>query len=223
MEQLTLAGVIGQTGCALCEVAGDDLLPDPREAHVAAPRTALTARQTLARMASARSAGRLTEYDNLRTSSRLQGTPSILLQLYERGLSATLAASNNSLAAMVPASVMPFDTLHVFDEGWTKRILNAFAAHLDRLYGKATGRWLTDTLASRFQTILEMTFIENTRWPNPHRVFRSGSKKEKEGCGGLQACEMRAVCQLMPVLLHGIWVRSSLTAAGPRAVSKTTT
>ena len=51
--------------------------------------------------------------------------------------------------------------------------------------------------------MLDMAFIEETKWSNPYKVFR-GKAKEQEGCGGLQACEMRAVCQLLPLILRGI-------------------
>ena len=204
MEQLTLAGLIGQTGCALCAAAGDALLPTPDgDAATAAPRSASAMAAGLSHMRAAFTAGRTAEFDRLRSKYRMQGTPSILLTLFQRGWLGRVAASNDQLRSLVPASAMPFDTLHVFDEGATKRVINMIAKHLDRKYGKATGSWLTDTLAMRVEVTLDMAFIEETKWPNPYKVFR-GKAKEQEGCGGLQACEMRAVCQLLPVISRGI-------------------
>ena len=117
-------------------------------------------------------------------------------------------ANAGILRDLVPASVMPFDTLHVFDEGWKKYLVNAMAHHLDEKYGKRTGRWLTDTLAMRFDAVLRLAFIEETKWPNPWLVFRGKGKKNPKGCSGLQACEMRAVFQLLPAILAGILGRS---------------
>ena len=129
MEQLTLAGLIGQTGCALCAAAGDALLPSP-DAATAAPRSASAMAAGLSHMRAAWTAGRTAEFDSLRSKYRMQGTPSILLTLFQRGWLGRVAASNDQLRSLVPASAMPFDTLHVFDEGATKRAVNMFAKHL---------------------------------------------------------------------------------------------
>ena len=201
-EQLALAALIAQTGCAMCDVPyGPELFPNGDKFE---PRSAARCKHALAAMQHAWKAQRLTEFDSLRSHNRLQGTPSILLKLYQEGLASRLAAHGGPLDGFVPGSVMPQDTLHVFDEGWSKRILHAYRHHLDALHGKATGTWLTDTLAMRFEIMLDMAFIERTKWPNPWRVFRGSGKKDSEGCSGFQACEMRAVLQLLPTLLPGI-------------------
>ena len=204
MEQVTLAGLIGLTGCSRCHVHGKKLLPSLGRDSLAAPRTAKATSDAVAQMRTAWAEGKLTSFDELRTTTRLQGVAPILLSLYQRGFLGSVAMTGSPLSNMVPASVMPLDTMHVFEEGWTKRLIIAFAHHFDRTYGKATGKWLTDTLALRFETSLNMAFIEETKWPNPWRVFRGKGKKADEGCGGLQACEMRAICQLLPTLLVGI-------------------
>ena len=204
MEQVTLAGLIGHTGCSLCDEFGEALLPTPGSHSVAAPRTAPDTSVTVAQMRSAWAAGKLSSFDALRAKSRLQGVAPILLSLYQRGFLGVVAVAGSPLSRMVPASVMPLDTMHVFEEGLTKRLITAFGHHFDRTYGKATGKWLTDTLSLRFEASLRMAFIEETKWPNPWRVFRGKGKKADEGCGGLQACEMRAVCQLLPTILIGI-------------------
>ena len=201
-EQMKLMGLIGQTGCAWCKVAYNDLLPTPGAA-VAPLRTVQDVMIATGRMQQAWKAEALTEFDRLRTQTRQQGPPPILNVLHLRGFSSELRGVSNLIDSLVPASVMPPDTLHVFDEGITKRLVNALAKHADAKYGKSYGRWLTDTLALRFQTALDMAFIEETPWPNPWLVFR-GRDKKTEGCSGLQACEMRAVCQLLPTLLPGI-------------------
>ena len=69
-----------------------------------------------------------------------------------------------------------------------------------------------DTLIMRYNVSLEMAFIEETKWPDPSMVFRGNKKKGTECCSGLQACEMRALFQLLPVLLPGIL--GEKTAAG---------
>jgi hypothetical protein len=204
VEQVTLAGLIGQTGCSLCDVHGKKLLPTLGRSSLAAPRTANATSDAVAQMRLAWAAGKLTSFDELRATTRLQGVAPILLSVYQRGFLSSVALTGSPLASMVPASVMPLDTMHVFEEGWTKRLITAFAHHFDRIYGKATGKWLTDTLSLRFEASLNMAFIEETKWPNPWRVFRGKGKKVDEGCGGLQACEMRAICQLLPTLLVGI-------------------
>jgi hypothetical protein len=64
--------------------------------------------------------GKLTSFDELRTTTRLQGVAPILLSLYQRGFLGAVAVTGSPLSNMVPASVMPLDTMHVFEEGWTK-------------------------------------------------------------------------------------------------------
>ena len=202
-EQVALAALIGQTGCALCNVPyGPELFPDGDQQFEA--RSAARMKHALALLERAWKAQRLTEFDTLRSEHRLQGTPSILLTLYEEGLAGRLAALGGPLDGFVPASVMPQDTMHVFEEGLTKRLVHAIRHNLDAAYGKATGTWLTDTLAMRMEMSLSMAFIERTKWPDQHRVFRGSGKKDSEGCSGFQASEMRAVLQLLPTLLPGI-------------------
>ena len=204
MEQTALAGLIGQTGCAMCDVADEALLldPDASDEEEAQPRTARDILSTVQRMQAAWAAGRVTEFDCLRRETRLQGCVPILVTLFERGL-VSKAVEAGFIHDIVPASIMPLDTLHVFDEGWDKRLVNAIAHHVDASHGKALGSWLTDTLKLRMETALDMAFIEETNWPNPSKVFR-GRRAKQEGCSGLQACEMRALCQLLPTILHGI-------------------
>ena len=205
-EQLALAGLIGQTGCALCCVEGDALLPDPdKEDDAPLPRTAAGIASAVAVMRTAWAAGRVGEFDRVRSESRQQGYSPILLSLFQRGLAGKVVAAG-LLRTMVPANALPFDTLHVFEEGATKRTINAIRRNVDRRFGITTGSWMTDTLCMRFEVTLRMAFIEQTKWPNPHMVFRGKSKAKKDidGCSGLQACELRAVCQLLPCLLPGI-------------------
>ena len=202
-EQMALASHIGHTGCALCIVEYSDLLPDPAAAP-AAPRTVHRMMTATRKLQNAWAADRLTEFDRLRSEFRMQGAVSILQVLFMRGFGHRLSHLPGLLGKLVPASVMPPDTLHVFDEGMTKRLVNAVAHHLDSKFGKSRGRWLTDSLALRFETALDMAFIEETRWPNPWLVFRPRGKRATEGCSGLQACEISAVCQLLRTLLAGI-------------------
>ena len=204
MEQIAVAGLIGQSGCAMCDVAYEALLPDPEasDEDEARPRTARDILSNVQRMKAAWAASRVTEFDHLRRETRLQGCVPILVTLFERGLVGK-AVEAGFINGIVPASVMPLDTLHVFDEGWGKRLVNAISHHVDACYGKAIGSWLTDTLNLRLETALDMAFIEETSWPNPSKVFR-GRRAKQEGCSGLQACEMRALYQLLPTMLHGI-------------------
>jgi hypothetical protein len=203
MEQLALAGLIGHTGCTKCDVEGSALLRNPDDdeyEHV--PRTASAIVAAIAAMHRAWTTGRRTEFDNLRTESRQQGSEPILLTLFKQGLVGK-AFEAGLLETLIPATALPFDTLHVFDEGWKKRLVAMVSTHLISRYGKATGGWLIDTLTLRFNLSLHMAFIEETKWPDSSMVFR-GKKKGVECCSGLQACEMRAVFQLLPLLLPGL-------------------
>ena len=202
MEQLALAGLIGHTGCALCDASGAELLPNPDAIIASAPRTAETIETAIASMRAAWDAGLVGDFDRVRSEARQLGAPPILLTLFQRGLLGKVFEAR-LLPALVPASVMPADALHVFDEGWGKRLVKMIIAHAARLHGKATAGWIADTLALRMAMALEMAFIEETKWPDPWRVFR-GRKGQKEGCSGLQACEMRAVMQLIVCILPGI-------------------
>ena len=207
VEQLVLAGLIGHTGCALCDVEGASLLlPSTGEVDgpAPAPRSAASTAAALESLRAAWAASRLTEFDDLRAKSRLQGATPILHTLYNRGFLSRLAESGALPSPLVPASIMPLDTLHVFEEGLTKYVVQMLGNHVDRLYGKRDGRWLTDTLTMRFMHTLALSFVEKTKWPDPWRVFRGKGKKSTKACSGLQACEMRAVLQILPPLLLGI-------------------
>ena len=127
-EQMSLASLIGHTGCGLCCVEYSDLLPDPAAAP-AAPRTARHMMMATMKLQAAWAGERLTEFDRLRTEFRMQGAVSILQILFLRGFGQRLSRSPGLLGTLVPASVMPPDTLHVFDEGMTKRLINAVAHH----------------------------------------------------------------------------------------------
>ena len=203
VEQLSLAGLIGQTGCTKCDVGGTALLPTPdaEDDGGTNPRTATTISAAVVAMKNAWAAGKRAEFDKLRTASRQQGNTPILLTLFKQGLVGRVFEAG--LRTLTPATALPFDTLHVFDEGWKKRLVAMLSTHLIAKYGKATGSWLIDTLILRYNVSLDMAFIEETKWPDSSMVFR-GKKKGVECCSGLQACEMRAVFQLLPLLLPGI-------------------
>ena len=83
------------------------------------------------RMHQAWAAGQLTDFDRLRKHTRQQGPPPILNVLHLRGFSSDLRGVSSLIDSIVPATVMPPDTLHVFDEGITKRLVNALAKHFD--------------------------------------------------------------------------------------------
>jgi len=206
VEQLVLAGLIGHTGCALCDAKGASLLPATGEvdAPAPAPRSAASTAAALEGLRAAWAASRVTEFDDLRAESRLQGATPILHTLFERGFLSRLADSDALPSPLVPACIMPLDTLHVFEEGLTKYVVQMLGNHVDRVYGKRDGRWLTDTLTLRFMHTLTLAFVEKTKWPDPWRVFRGKGKKSTKACSGLQACEMRAVLQILPPLLLGI-------------------
>lgn len=76
-------------------------------------------------------------------------------------------------------------------------------AHLDRTYGKRCGVWLADTIALRFKRLIRSAYVEDVRWPSDwYRVVRGGKKALP--CSGLQAGEMRALFQILPLVLPGI-------------------
>jgi hypothetical protein len=131
-----------------------------------------------------------------------------VLTLYEEGLTGQAVQLGLLPRSVVPSSVTPFDVLHVFDEGMTKRlVVNCIGSHLQRQYGKADAAWLMDTLVMRYDLTLDHAFVEDTKWPSGKKVFLPSNKGKVvacAACGGLQACEMRAVLQIMPVLLPGI-------------------
>jgi hypothetical protein len=204
-ECLALAALLDRTGCPQCCVPAAELLPSAD--HDAAPfRTAQTIRQAVADLTTARADPRGTaRFNRLRSASRSQGVLPIVLTLYEEGLTGQAVQLGLLPRSVVPSSVTPFDVLHVFDEGMTKRlVVNCIGSHLQRQYGKADAAWLMDTLVMRYDLTLDHAFVEDTKWPSGKKVFLPSNKGKVVACGGLQACEMRAVLQIMPVLLPGI-------------------
>jgi hypothetical protein len=204
-EVLALAALIDRTGCSQCCVTGAELLPS--QLHNAAPlRTIVLIRTAVDDMREALENPRgLTKFNRLRTATRSQGVIPIVLTLFEEGLVGKAVNLGFLPRSVVPSSVTPFDVMHVFDEGNTKHFIQCcLVAHFTRLYGKADATWLMETLVLRYNLCLTHAFVENTKWPSGSTVFLPSNKGKVAACGGLQACEMRAVLQLLPVLLPGI-------------------
>jgi len=198
-EQLMLAALIGRTMCCMCDITKEEVF------HIASgrpkPRSELWMVNNLELMGSAKSQARFHE---LRRETRLQGVTPILLDIFQRGITGRLVKARLLPSWVVPASLMPFDMLHVFDEGLFKYYVQCcITAHLDRTYGKRCGVWLTDTIALRFKRLIRSAYVEDVRWPSDwYRVVRGGKKALP--CSGLQAGEMRALFQILPLVLPGI-------------------
>jgi len=197
-EQLMMAALIGRTVCCMCDIEKGEVFHSDRQPQ---PRSERWMTKNLELMRSAESHTHLAE---LRRRSRLQGVQPIILDIYHRGITKRLVDSGLLPSWVVPASISPFDVLHVFDEGLHKYYVQCcITNHLDRIYGKGIGVWLTDSLMLRCKLLIREAYVEDVRWPSDfYRVFRGGKKALP--CSGLQAGEMRALFQILPLVMPGI-------------------
>ena len=203
-EQLMMGALIGQTMCCMCDIVKHEVFSKPGDRRPR-PRSEEWMLANLRDM----HAGSKAQFNRIRKHSRLQGVRPIILEIYQRGITKRLVDRGLLPSWVVPASLVPFDMLHVFDEGEFKYYVQCcITHHLDRVYGKPIGVWLTDTLALRCKLLIRSAYVENVRWPSDWgRVFRGGKKALP--CSGLQGGEMRALLQILPLVMPGILGKGS--------------
>jgi len=220
-EMLELMGLIDKTLCGLCNVRtvlaledatqadGDDAMgsssydSDHLVRATVESRTYAALVKGNASVEAALASGVSSRFAAARKDTRQQGNESVAMFLYKTGPFILLADRGKDIH---PGSFFPPCVLHVFDEGWSKIIIQScITKHLDLLYGKPFGLWLTRTATLRLKTIVDVAGVEWLRLPNLNRVFRGSPKSKGElGCGKLQAYEMRALWQLMPFAAAGL-------------------